>query len=197
MADDLRGASITFVTRRWPRRVAVALLVLGLVIGIGGGRLYSFPKVDPVDDTTRVDAILALGGRTETATYAVSLAEKGVTPVVLISDPYPQEPAFQPIHDLCASHPTAYQLICFDPDPRTTRGEARELGRLAAEHGWNRVAVVAAKYHISRSRTIVKRCYSGHLLMVEAPMKIVPVNWSYQYVRQTLGYLKVAFQRGC
>jgi uncharacterized SAM-binding protein YcdF (DUF218 family) len=177
--------------------MAITLVALGLVIGIGGGRLYSFPRVDKVDDETRVDAILALGGRTETATYAVSLAEKGITPVVLVSNPYPQEPAFQHIHDLCASHPTGYRLICFDPDPRTTRGEARELGRLAAENGWDRVAVVAAKYHISRSRTIVKRCYPGTLLMVEAPMKIVPVNWSYQYVRQTLGYLKVAVQKGC
>jgi hypothetical protein len=197
MAENRRGAVITLAARRWPRRAAIAFVTLTLVIGIVGGRLYSFPRVDKVDDGTRVDAILALGGRTETATYAVSLAEKGVTSVVLISDPYPQEPAFQQVHDLCAGHPTTYRLICFDPDPRTTRGEARELGRLAAENGWDRVAVVAARYHISRSRTIVERCYPGTLLMVEAPMKIVPVNWGYQYVRQTLGYLKVVLQKGC
>lgn len=59
------------------------------------------------------------------------------------------------------------------------------------------VAVVAAKYHISRTRTIVKRCYPGRLYLLEAPMEIPVANWTYQYVRQTLGYAKVALQRGC
>jgi len=125
------------------------------------------------------------------------LAERGLASVVLISDPYPQEAAYQQVHDLCAGRPTEYQVICFDPDPRTTRGEARELGRLAEENGWDRVAVVAARYHISRSRSIVRRCYPGTLLMLQAPMDIPLVNWTYQYVRQTLGYLKVAVQSGC
>ncbi|GAB3278841.1 YdcF family protein [Kineosporia babensis] len=192
-----RGAPITCPRRRWIRRAAVAALVFALVVGIGGGRLYSFPQVDTLQSDDRIDAVLALGGRTETAYYAVGLAEQGIAPVVLVSNPYPQDEAFQGIHDLCASRPTTYELICFDPDPRTTRGEARELGRLATERGWDDVAVVAAKYHVSRTRTIVKRCYSGRLHMVAPEMSIRPLNWTYQYVRQTLGYAKVAVQQGC
>ncbi|GLY14538.1 YdcF family protein [Kineosporia rhizophila] len=194
---ERRGALITLPPRRWIRRTAIASVVFALVVGVGGGRLYSFPRTDVLKPGDQVDAVLALGGRTETAYYAISMAEQGITPVVLVSNPYPQDEAFQGIHDLCATRPTTYELICFDPDPRTTRGEAQELGRLAAGRGWDEVAVVAAKYHISRTRTITKRCYPGRLYLVEAPMEIPPANWVYQYVRQTLGYAKVALQQGC
>ncbi|MBT0770657.1 hypothetical protein KIH74_17065 [Kineosporia sp. J2-2] len=200
MTQRPRGAVTTvlpFFRNRWTRGLAVALVVLVAAAGTTGARLYSFPRTDTLDDDSRVDAVLALGGRPETALYAQGLAERGITPVVLISNPYPREPAFHQVHDLCASKPTGYRLICFDPSPRTTRGEARELGRLAAENGWDEVAVVAARYHISRARTITARCFPGTLYLVEAPLHIPAVNWSYQYVRQTLGYVKVAFQQGC
>ncbi|GAB6900674.1 YdcF family protein [Kineosporia succinea] len=193
-----RGAPITLPRRRWIARLAVLVVVAVLVIAPTGGRLYSFPQTDTLDDGETVDAILALGGRTETAFYGQQLAEQGRTKVLIVSNPYPtDDPAFQPVHDLCASQPTDYRLICFRPDPMTTRGEARALGRLAGENGWDRVAVLAAKYHISRTRSIVDRCYDGDLLMVETPLRISPFNWTYQYVRQTLGYVKVAAQRGC
>ncbi|GAA3630336.1 hypothetical protein GCM10022223_55050 [Kineosporia mesophila] len=193
-----RGAVTSLPARRWPRRLAIFLVVAVLVIVPTGGRLYSFPHTDTLADGETVDAILALGGRTETALYAQQLVEQGGASVLIVSDPYPtDDPDFQPVHDLCASKPTDYQLICFRPDPMTTRGEARELGRLAQENDWDRVGVVAAKYHISRTRSIVDRCYPGTLLMIEAPLSIRPLNWTYQYVRQTLGYVKVALQDGC
>jgi uncharacterized SAM-binding protein YcdF (DUF218 family) len=177
-------------------RTLVALIVIGLVIGIGGDKLYVRPDADQLRPGEHVDAILALGGRIESATYALHLAEQGVTPVVVLSNPYPPTVNL-PVHEACAAKPTRYRIICFAPDPSTTRGEARELGALAKANGWNRVAVVAPTFHLTRARMLVRRCYPGTELMLATPVDLAWTNWTYQYVRQSLGFVKAGLMRSC
>jgi uncharacterized SAM-binding protein YcdF (DUF218 family) len=192
----LRGGVVSLARRRWVLPSLAVLLVLGLLIGVGGHRLYTSPTVDHLAPGTPVDAVVALGGLPQTAAYAQSLVEQGAAPVLVLSDPYKGDTGLS-VHAACASRPSAYRLVCFTPDPSTTRGEAREIQALARANGWHRVAVVAPTFHISRARLLVRRCYPGTLLMLALPTHVAWDNWTYQYVRQTLGYAKAAVLRSC
>jgi hypothetical protein len=194
--SEPRGAVVSFPRRRWLVPTLSVILVLGLLIGVGGHLVYASPTVDRLGPGEQVDAVVALGGLLASATYAQSLVQDGVAPVLVLSDPYKPEDNL-PVHQACASHPTGYRIICFTPDPSTTRGEARQIRELAVANGWTRVAVVAPVFHISRARVIVRRCYRGTLLMLQEPAPVSFWSWTYQYIRQTLGYVKVAVLRGC
>jgi uncharacterized SAM-binding protein YcdF (DUF218 family) len=176
--------------------VLAVLITLSLVIGIGGYRVYAHPRVDRLAPGAPVDAVVALGGRIESATYAESLVQQGAAPVLVLSDPYPDGEA-PSVDRACASRPSGYQVICFQPDPSTTRGEAREIQALAKRNGWTRVAVVAPTFHISRARLIVERCYPGTVLMLALPQHFPWYLWIHQYVWQSAGYVKTAIMRSC
>lgn len=192
----LRGAVISFPTRRWITPVLGVLLTLVLLIGVVGYRVYVHPQVDTLRPGARVDAVVALGGLIESAAHAQSLVEQGAAPVLVLSDPYP-DGAAPAVDQACASQPSAYRVICFKPDPSTTRGEAQQIQDLAQRSGWTRVAVVAPIFHISRARLIIERCYPRTLLMLDLPKRFPWYVWTYQYVRQSAGYVKTAIWRGC
>jgi uncharacterized SAM-binding protein YcdF (DUF218 family) len=192
----LRGAVVTWARRRWIGPTLAVLLVLGLVVGLGGDRLYVRPSVDHLAAGEKVDAVIALGGLIETATYAQQLVQQGAAGVLVLSDPYPAGSA-PTVDQACAARTTGYRVICFQPDPSTTRGEAREIRALAERHGWTRIAVIAPSFHVSRARLLVERCYPGTLLLLELPESFPWYNWTYQYVRQTAGFAKAAVMRSC
>lgn len=173
-----------------------ALITLALVIGFGCYRVYLHPSVDSLPPGARVDAVVALGGRIESATYAQSLVQQGAAPVLVLSDPYRDGDA-PSVDQACASRPSGYRVICFRPDPSTTRGEAREIEALAKSNGWTRVAVVAPTFHISRARLIVGRCYPHTLLMLAVPSHFPWYLWTHQSVWQSAGYVKTAIMRSC
>jgi hypothetical protein len=192
----LSDGPVTRVRRRRIGRVLGLLLGLGLVAGAGGDRVYAHPAFSRLAPGERVDAVVALGGVVESADYAQRLVQSGVAPVLVLSDPYPPGEVL-PVHQACAAPTPAYRVICFAPAPATTRGEAQEIRALAAANGWTRIAVVAPVYHVSRARVLVRRCFGGTLLMLPPPMHVAWDVWTYQYVRQTAGYLKVMAWRGC
>ncbi|MGH8889436.1 MAG: YdcF family protein [Acidothermaceae bacterium] len=63
----------------------------------------------------------------------------------------------------------ASQIICFNPDPMTTQGEAREATLLAHQHGWTSMTVVTTADQIWRAGVRFSRCWSGDLRLVQAP----------------------------
>ena len=62
----------------------------------------------------------------------------------------------------------SFRVICFTPRPNSTRGEAKEVARLARRHGWRSIAVVTSTYHVFRARLLFRRCYPGRLAVVGA-----------------------------
>lgn len=66
----------------------------------------------------------------------------------------------------CARPPE--RVHCFRADPLRTSGEARALGRLAREHGWESVAVVTSTTHLTRARLLVEQCVDGEVVMIDA-----------------------------
>ena len=196
VTDPPRGGVVLMVRRRWLGPALILVVMMALLIGVTGYRVYVRPRVDVLTATAPVDAVVAVGGLVETAMYAQTLVQQGAAPVLVLSDPYAPDVAPE-VHQACASRPAGYRIICFTPDPGTTRGEAREVRALATAHGWTRVAVVAPTFHISRTRLLVERCYPGTLLMLALPEPVPWYSWTYQYVRQTAGYAKAAAWRSC
>jgi hypothetical protein len=153
--------------------------------------------VEPsVDRPVRSDAILVLGpplvdGRLDEALRLAAAHDAGT---VVISIGWAKGRQRIPA---CANDNPAYQVICFQPDPATTRGEAEELGRLARAQGWHSVLVVTSKYHASRARLIVNRCMPGQVRMIAAPGTPSLGGWLYQFAYQTGGFAKAFLHRGC
>jgi uncharacterized SAM-binding protein YcdF (DUF218 family) len=182
-------------TRRRIAWAAAALLLAGGAAA-AGYPVYVSPTTDTVTADEPVDAVVALGGVPLTARRAYELAAAGASGVVVISDPYGvADTGF--IDDVCADPPAGPDVICFDPDPRTTRGEARFVAELSAREDWDRVAVMTTTYHVERARYIVGRCTDTELAMVDADIETAWSRWIYQYGYQTAGWVRALTQRGC
>jgi uncharacterized SAM-binding protein YcdF (DUF218 family) len=178
--------------RRILRWVLSVCLVL-IAAAIAGLPVYVRPQVDPL---RHADAILILGG----AAYArypfgFELGLQGWAPMVVVSNPNGARDPW--LNKYCVTPHPGVNVRCFVPDPPTTKGEGRELRRLAAQYHWRTVIVVTFRPHISRARFILEQCFAGDLIMVASPARISPLNWAFQYVYQTVGYVRAALQPGC
>jgi uncharacterized SAM-binding protein YcdF (DUF218 family) len=175
------------------RRLAAYICLLLIAGAIGGLPVYVRPQID---QPRHADAILILGG-TGDSRYLVGLdlGLKGWAPTVVVSNP--KAPEDLSLMDYCATRHPGLDLHCFLPDPPTTKGEGRELRRLAAQYGWRTVIVVTFRPHISRARFILEQCFDGDLVMVASPEHISMSRWAFEYVYQTVGYLRAALQPGC
>ena len=182
------------------RRRRIVLGVLAVVVVLVAAwvvwaiRVVQNPRVDTA---APVDAVLVLGGLNGTARTqrALDLVDAGLTDTVVLSMPLGTQDTLA--KHTCRHPPAGVDVVCFTPDPSTTRGEARELGRLAHERHWTRVAVVTSVYHVSRSRMIVDRCFDGTVLMLPSDEHVSPATWADEWVYQTAGYVKAEILQGC
>ena len=182
--------------RRPPRRIrrwVIVVCVLLIAAMIGGLPVYVRPQIDPL---RHADAIFVLGGYGYGRyPFGLELGFQGWAPTVVVSNPNgPEDPW---LTEYCATPHPGLNLQCFIPDPPTTKGEGRELRRLAAKHGWRTVIVVTFRPHISRARFILEKCFDGDLVMVASPARVSAPRWAFEYVYQTVGYVRAALQPGC
>jgi hypothetical protein len=63
------------------------------------------------------------------------------------------------------------RLVCFTPDPATTRGEARRFAELAGRQGWRSLVLVTSTYHVLRAGLLLERCYDGRVRRVGTPLR--------------------------
>lgn len=179
--------------RRWLRRFVTAACVLLSAILIGGFPVYVRPQIDQL---RHADAIFILGGYGDHRyTYGLELARAGWAPKVVVSNPRGKDDRWLTAY--CATRHAEFELDCFAPNPPTTKGEGRELRRLASQYGWRTVIVVTFPPHISRARFILERCFDGDLVMAASPDRLSAVDWAFEYVYQTAGYARAALQPGC
>jgi uncharacterized SAM-binding protein YcdF (DUF218 family) len=156
-------------------------------------RLLVHPHLDRV---VPADAVVMLGGssgaRLDTAAALMSAGKAGQ---LVVSTP--SDGSSTRSKQFCAQ-PHPYPVLCFDPSPSTTRGEAEEIRRLALARHWHTVIVVTSMFHVSRARMTIRRCYRGDLLMVAPPHeKISPATWAYQFGYQTAGWIQAQWLRSC
>ncbi len=179
--------------RRRFRRVLVSICLMLIAAVVAGLPVYVRPQVDRL---RRADAILILGGPDyRRYTFGLDLGAQGWAPNVVVSNP---KGADDPrLTRFCATPQAGFELRCFAPDPPTTKGEGRELRRLASQYGWRTVIVVTLRPHVSRARFILEQCFDGELVMVAIPVQASVFEWAFHYVYQTAGYARAMLQPGC
>jgi uncharacterized SAM-binding protein YcdF (DUF218 family) len=117
-------------------------------------------------------AIVLLAGPGDRLSTALDLARQHRAPMLVVS---------QGQHGYggpCPSATPGVTLICFDPDPGNTRGEAEFVGRLARRYHWTSVVVVSSRAQDTRARLVVKRCFGGSVYVVTGTLPMS--DWPYQ-----------------
>lgn len=175
------------------RRLVLSAVVVVTAAVLAGLPVYVRPQIDQL---RHADAILVLGGaHYNRYPFAMGLAAQGWAPELVISNPLGEDDPW--LSEICATPEPKYRLHCFAPDPPTTRGEGRELRRLASLHGWQSVIVVTFRPHVSRARFILEQCFDGDLIMVAQAGSLTLPRWVSEYVYQTAGYARALLEPGC
>jgi len=142
------------------------LLALALTFGaLAVASVFLFILYDD-DAVTTADAVVVLAGSRFRLPVGLELVERGVAPVLVISDGL--DPRSPRANRLCREREL---VLCPRPDPYSTRGEAQLVARLAAERGWDTIVVVSSRFHLFRARILIERCYRGRLAFVGAPIQ--------------------------
>lgn len=181
-------------------RIGYALTALAaiaaLLLSIPAFFLLVTPDSDPPG---QADALLVLGPPNDRIRYAEQIMTQGYAGTLVISNPasHVGDPA------PCEAQ-RAYKIVCFDPEPATTRGEARALRRLAAEHGWDSVQVLTVPWHFSRARIVLERCYDGRLSLTpyEQSLPIFSLSrparsWAYLFTYESAALIQAALTEDC
>jgi uncharacterized SAM-binding protein YcdF (DUF218 family) len=162
-----------------PRRgrfyAVLAALVLGFIAA--SGALFVFPATDRPG---HVDGILSLNGTDEAAreSKAISLAEAGYASVLLFS-----------LGNSGMSCPTVprVRVVCFVAVPGRTVGEARFAAHYARAHHWHSIMVVPSRAQVTRARLLLKRCFSGRVLVVPASFQLARFPFEVIYEWGAMG----------
>ena len=150
--------------------IACAALLVA-VTALTAGLLVWPPQGMPA----RVDAIVMLAGPGDRLPVAVQLAREGRAPVLVVSQGH------LGYGGPCPAAVPGVTLICFDPDPADTRGEAEYISRLAQREHWRSLAVVATPEQDIRARLIVGRCYPGTVYVVTGPVPLRQLPYQVAY----------------
>ena len=139
---------------------------------------------------SRVDAIVMLDSPGHALNVALRLAAQHRAPFLVVSQGTPAS------GDPCPWPVPGVTLICFNPTPPTTQGEAEFIGRLARNYHWQSIAVVAVTPQDSRARLRVERCFPGQVYMVAASIRMA--TWPYQIAYEWAALIKaLLIQRDC
>lgn len=166
--QDAVPASYRRRRRRWRR----ALLSLGIVAGafaVLSARLFVWPQegLPP-----RVSAIIMLAGPGPRLPVALQLARETRAPVLVVSR------GSHGYGGPCPLPVPGIRLICFEPVPADTRGEAEYAARLAARYSWSSVVLVTTRGQDTRARMLMARCFAGPVYVVTAALPWD--DWPYQ-----------------
>jgi hypothetical protein len=136
--------------------------------------LFVWPASDKPQD---VDAVLSLNGPGEQARerVAVSLVEEGFAHVLLFSQGgYGSTP--------CPNVPRVI-VVCFVPAPGRTVGEVEFAARYARRHDWHSILVVPGHAQATRARLLLRRCFSGRVVVVPTPIDLerLPFDVVYEW----------------
>jgi hypothetical protein len=84
------------------------------------------------------------------------------------------------------------------PDPDTTRGQARAIGRIANDEGWRSLIMVTSTFQLSRAGLLLGRCWDGTVVDVEAEPHLGPARWAKRIAHEWLGWAHAELlDRGC
>jgi hypothetical protein len=170
-------------------RVIAALLILLAGLAVATVRLFVLP---PQGMPTHVDAIVMLNGPGDRLNTALDLAWAHRAPVIVIA----RGSQHWGHGSACAPKIRGVRVICFDPNPATTRGEAEFAGLLARRYRWRSIVLVATASQDTRARLRVGRCFQGKVYVVNASLPVA--QWFYAIPYEWGATVKALFfQRTC
>lgn len=181
-------------TRRRPsRRARVVLAATAVVVVcavVVSGVLAWQVEHPRYDEVSEADAVVVLGEPDEPALrLAQRLLDQGVSDQLVLLTPFGDPPQ-------CGDPPAGVTVTCTVPDPLTTQGDARAIGQLAKENGWDRLVVVTWDTHVTRSRRLIEACYSGTLMMTG--YRLHAGSWeASELAHQVGGLVKASLTPGC
>jgi len=179
------------------RRILLVVAGLAALWLVACAFLFVWPRAESTPPA-HADAVVVLsGGLDRRLDPALALVRRGVAPTLVISSPmrgpWPKAVA------LCSGRMKAApgaKVVCFQPEPYSTQGEARAVARLARTHGWTRVVVVTSTYHVTRAKMLFARCYHDKLWVVGSgwPWWELPQEWASETGKLLV---QLTVQRGC
>jgi hypothetical protein len=182
LSDRLHGS-----VRGWRRKVLAVAGVLIVAFAAVTMRLLVWPVQGA---PSSVNAIVMLAGPGNRLTLALRLAREHRAPVLVVSQ------GWMGYGGPCPAPVPGVRLICFDPNPGDTRGEAEYVGHLAERYDWHSILIVAVQPQAVRAELLVRRCFSGQAYVVAA--SIPASSWPYQLVYGWGALFKAVFLvRGC
>jgi len=167
-------------------------LLLGIGVVLAALSIAFVRFLLPTDDVPRdPDVVVVLGGAGgERAELGIELAERYDAQLVLSSS--------AAVFGEKQGRTCGRDAICIEPEPESTRGEAREVARLAEQEGWQHVTVATTAFHTSRSRFLFRQCLGDRVTVVGAPSEARPATTPLLLLREGLGVIAGAtFQRAC
>jgi len=195
---DEAGTGSTAAPPKSPRRSRARSALLAAAVAMAAvtattARFLIWPDTGV---PARADAVVVLSGNADAArnTEGARLVDLGVAPVLAISDFW--LPSVGTRRCAPPQVPSTVHVICFNPHPPTTQGEARMIGELARQYGWQSVVVVSSRPQATRARLRVSRCFPGRISM--APARIPRRQWPYSIVYEWAATAKaLVVQRSC
>jgi uncharacterized SAM-binding protein YcdF (DUF218 family) len=172
---------------RLRRKIFATAIALFVIFALVTARLFVWPAEGMPD---RVSAIVMLAGPGNRLPVSLQLAREHRAPVLVVSR------GNQGYGGPCPSAVPGVKLICFDPVPGDTRGEAEFIGRLAKQDHWSSVVLVTSRPQDTRARILVGRCFGGSIYAATAPLPLT--SWPYEIAYGWGALLKaLALHRSC
>lgn len=142
---------------------------------VATARLFIWPTTGM---PSRVDAIVVPGGPGDRLDVALNLAREDRASYLALSRGEYVPP------QLCGTRVGTATVICFQPDPDTTQGEAEVTSRLAMKYGWRSIVLVTSPDQTWRAELRFGRCYSGKIYAVTTQLPLhkwalmIPYQWA-------------------
>jgi uncharacterized SAM-binding protein YcdF (DUF218 family) len=137
-----------------------------------------------------VNAIVMLAGPGDRLNTALRLAREQRAPLLVVSR------GFDGYGGPCPAPVPRVKLICFSPNPASTRGEAEFAGRLAKKYHWHSLTLVTSTMQDYRARLRMEHCFIGRVYVITVGLPWT--SWPGQIAYEWAATIKmVAWQRGC
>jgi len=172
--------------RFWRRALTTAAALIAIFIALTA-RLFVWPATGAPG---QVDAIVMTASPYAPLSLATRLARAHGAKYLLISlghDGYGGS---------CPPGTPGIRLMCFDPSPATTQGEAQYAGQMAAKYNWRSILVVSITPQLWRAEERVQRCFNGAVYGVAGG--IPWHSWPYEIAYEWGATVKMlVWQRSC
>jgi uncharacterized SAM-binding protein YcdF (DUF218 family) len=170
---------------------AAVLLAAWLIVAVQ--LFYLLPPSKP----HATDAVIMLGGKSEERLpVAMRLQDQLGVPVLALSQTNTVGNWTADLYCDVRDH-TDQRVLCFSPQGMDTRGEAAEIGRLVADHGWRSITVVTSRYHVSRAETLIEQCTTAQVQMVASDPGFGPGEWLRRFVIESAGLVDAKIRPEC